>query len=424
MIYLGLGSNQGDRRGFIRTAMEQLEAGGFAISETSPVVESPPLLTPGAPADWNRPFMNLVVSGRTRLAPLELLELAKRIEQQLGRDLDAPRWSPRPVDIDILVWNSERIALPGLTVPHPEMHKRSFVITPLMHLAPDLELPGMNISPLQISRQIRPIPLWMGIVNLTPDSFSDGGVFDSKERLQETLSEWIDAGVHILDVGGESTRPGGGSVAVEEEWARLAPVFELLNRLEDRHPLMPLISVDTRHPEVASRALQAGADWINDVTGLDNPRMLELLAGARGGVAMHSLSVPVRPGQTLPQEPPVVKQLETWLVQRREKWLEHGVDMGKLIFDPGVGFGKSPLQNMEIIKASGRLRQLGFRLLIGHSRKSFMNSFTRHDFGQRDMETLGLSLAMCEQGVDILRVHDPVSHLRAYRAWSHARALI
>ncbi len=424
MIYLGLGSNQGDRRQLLHTAIGQLEVGGFNVRQVSPVVESPPLLAQDAPADWNLPYLNLVVGGDTQLAPLEVLRLAKSIEQALGRDPQAPRWSPRPIDIDILLWHHEKIASPELTVPHPEMHKRSFVITPLLHMAPNLPMPVMNITPLQISRQIRPIPLWMGIVNLTPDSFSGGGVATAGRTLERMLEEWILEGVHILDGGGESTRPGGGKIEIDEEWNRLAPVFEIVEQLRERHVLMPLISVDSRHPEVAERALRAGADWINDVTGLGDPGMLRVLTGASGGIAMHSLSVPVVPGEVLPQDRPIEGQLLDWLQKRMAWWLEQGVELDKLVFDPGVGFGKSPLQNMEIIRATARLRAHGLRLLVGHSRKSFMNSFTRHEYGQRDIETLGLSLAMCEQGVDILRVHDPLLHIRAYRAWAHARALI
>jgi dihydropteroate synthase len=112
----------------------------------------------------------------------------------------------------------------------------------------------------------------------------------------------------------------------------------------------------------------------------------------------------------------------SWLENQRAVWQAAELDIGNIIFDPGVGFGKTALQNQEIIKQTASLRQQGFRLLIGHSRKSFMNNFATQDFADRDIETMGLSLAMCEQGVDIIRVHDPLSHIRAYRAWAQIRA--
>ncbi len=422
MIYLGLGSNRGDRRQFLATAIEKLAAHGFKVNRISPVVESPALLKEGADADWNRPYLNLVLQGEIDIAPHQMLALAKEIEQAMGRDLHAPRWSPRNIDIDILLWDELKITTPDLTIPHPEMHKRAFVMTPLMHLEPNLIMPNLRLSALQISQQIRPIPLWMGIVNLSVDSFSDGGSNSDEDALLQRLDEWITEGVHILDFGAESTRPNAQEVSARDEWAQLEPIFKLLEALRRKHPLMPLISIDTRHARVAEQALQKGADWINDVSGLGDPEMMALLSEHQAGaVAMHSLSVPVKPGEVLDASRPVEGQLIEWLHNRAQCWEKAGLDSGKIVFDPGVGFGKSVLQNLNLIKAVARLRDQGFRLLVGHSRKSFMNSFTEYEFSERDLETLGLSLAMCEHGVDILRVHNPVMHLRAYRAWAHAQ---
>lgn len=423
MIYLGLGSNQGDRRKYLTRALALLAQGGFEISRVSPIVESPALLKKDALPEWNRPYLNLVVAGNTQHTPDEILKLAKKIEQALGRDLQASRWSPRNIDIDLLLWNDERINAPDLSIPHVEMHKRSFVITPLLHLAPNFTIPGINLTPLQISRQIRPIPLWMGVANITPDSFSGEGGYKALSALETQFETWIEAGVQIMDLGGESTRPGAGPLSAEDEWARLQPVFDLLARLRSKHELMPLISVDTRHAAVAQFALESGADWINDVTGLSDPVMQAVVREhGVGAVAMHSLSIPVQPGEVLDSRVPVAQQLVAWLDAQRAVWLEVGLDIGNIVFDPGVGFGKTALQNQDIIKQTATLRQHGFRLLIGHSRKSFMNSFTTQAFADRDIETLGLSLAMCEQGVDIIRVHDPLSHIRAYRAWAQIRA--
>jgi len=240
--------------------------------------------------------------------------------------------------------------------------------------------------------------------------------------LEAQLKTWVESGVQILDMGGESTRPGADTISAEHEWQRLKPAFELLDRLAEKHEFMPLISVDTRHAQVARKALERGADWVNDVTGLSGTAMHALVREKEATtVAMHSLSIPVRPGETLATDRPVDLQLLDWLDRQSVAWKEAGLDIGRIIFDPGVGFGKTALQNQDIIKRTASFRRHGFRLLIGHSRKSFMNTYAAHAFADRDIETLGLSLAMCEQGVDIIRVHDPVSHIRAYRAWAQIR---
>jgi len=422
MIYLGLGSNCGNRRKFLETALVKLQQSGFSVLVESPVVESPALLKEDADPDWNRPYLNLVLGGETSLSPHEMLALAKQIEQAMGRDLNAPRWSPRNIDIDLLLWNEQDINTPDLRIPHPEMHKRAFVITPLMHIAPDLILPHLNLSPLQLSQQIRPIPLWMGIVNLTPDSFSDGGQNTDMNMLESRLDAWIEAGVQILDFGAESTRPNAQSLNAAEEWSQLKPVFPLLDRLRSRHALMPLVSVDTRHVQTAARVLNGGVDWINDVSGLQDGAMQALIRDHKASVvAMHSMSVPVKPGETLDPAKPSAQQLIAWLAERAEQWQQAGLKPAQIIFDPGIGFAKNAVQNLSLIKSTALLRGQGFRLLVGHSRKSFMSSFTQAQAADRDMETLGLSLAMCQQGVDILRVHDPLNHIRAYRAWAHAQ---
>ena len=134
---------------------------------------------------------------------------------------------------------------------------------------------------------------------------------------------------------------------------------------------------------------------------------------------MHSMTIPVDPSVRLSEDRSAIAQLNEWLEQRLERWDVVGLDISKIIFDPGIGFNKSPLQSLELLQNCNAMRQSGLRLLIGHSRKSFMSGFTGEDFADRDLETLGISLSLSQQGVEIIRVHDPVSHIRAYRAWSH-----
>ena len=421
-VYFGLGSNQGDRLAHLDEALRELERAGARDVAVSPVVESPALLPAGAPADWNRPYLNLVARARIPRAvdPDDWHRTIKSIESRLGRDLSASRWSPRPVDIDILLWGRRTIRTEHLTIPHPEILERSFVLTPLAHLAPRMTIPGQGeATVLEWSGRVRPIPLWMGVVNCTPDSFSGGGGAFDPERLAATVDGFAAAGAHWLDLGAESTRPGARPVSPEAEWARLeGPLREVLSHFRDAR-LRPRVSVDTRHPEVAERALVLGADMVNDVSGLGTARMRRLAreSGAEW-VAVHTVSVPADPARRLPPRPAAADALAGWLARRRHEWEAAGLDPGRILFDPGIGFGKDTLQALDLLSALGRFRDEGFRVLVGHSRKVWFGG-GGPPAPERDPETVGASLALAARGVEVLRVHDVALHTRAYRSWVH-----
>lgn len=422
--YLGLGSNIGDRRESLRRGIAALENDGVAVRRVSPVVESPALLPPDAPPDWNLPFLNIVLDAQTHDEPDALRRKIKLIEQSLGRGQDN-RWAPRPLDIDILLWGDAHIESETLTIPHRDVHRRSFVLTPLMALAPRLRLPGRpEKTVLEWSHSLRShIPLWMGIVNLTPDSFSDGGLFTGWTDAEAHIDEMLAAGVNIIDLGAESTRPGAEPIAAAEEWRRLEPVLaRLLEKIGDDR-LRPRVSVDTYHPETARIALELGVDIINDVSGLTNPAMIELARSSDADwVAMHSLSLPVDKNETLAAGESAYAAVEAWLLERLETWDKTGIDVARVIFDPGIGFGKDALQSLELLRSAGRFREHGLRVLVGHSRKSFFGNLAGASAEDRDFATVGASLALCEQGIDILRVHNVPLHVEAYRGWSHTLA--
>ena len=419
-IYLGLGSNLGDRQQHLAHALDELAAAGVRIVRVSPVVESPALLPDDAPTEWNRPFLNLVAECSSNATPHELLDLAKRVEAALGRG-EHERWSPRAIDVDILLYGREQIATHRVQIPHPGVTHRAFVLSPLAMLAPRLTIPGRGTATvLEWSRRAGVIPIWMGIVNVTPDSFSDGGELADASAVQAHVEALLGAGAQIVDLGAESTRPGATPLAAHSEWARLE---QPLARVAAKHAaarLRPLLSVDTYHAETARRALAAGADMINDVSGLTQPAMIELAAeSGKDFVAMHHVTVPADPKRVLPPDQDPGEALERWLAERVRAWERAGLDLARVVFDPGIGFGKNPLQSLKLLRHMRRFEHYGLRCLVGHSRKSFMQAVAGADKAERDFFTVGASLALCAQGVEILRVHNVPAHVAAYRGWAH-----
>jgi 2-amino-4-hydroxy-6-hydroxymethyldihydropteridine diphosphokinase/dihydropteroate synthase len=420
-VYLGLGSNLGDRREHLARALERLAAHGVRVVRVSPVVESPAMLPDDAPVDWNRPFLNLVAHCRTDAAPAGVLDGLKVIERELGR-VDRGRWAPRPIDLDLLLYGRETLANDRLRVPHPGIAERAFVLAPLAALEPRLTIPGLGArTVLEHARAGRQhLPLWMGIVNLTPDSFSDGGELADDASAEARAAKLCADGAEILDLGAESTRPGATPLSPDEEWARLEPV---LGRLVDRYRgalLRPRISVDTYHAHTARRALALGADIVNDVSGLTAPAMIELAATSGADfVAMHNLGVPADKARVLPADQDPTAAVEQWLEQRSGEWERAGIDLARVVFDPGIGFGKNALQSLRLLRNLERFQRFGLRLLVGHSRKSFMQQAAAAEREDRDLFTVGASLNLCRAGVDILRVHNVAAHAAAYRGWAH-----
>lgn len=420
-IYLGLGSNLGDRRQNLHDSIVQLEQHGVRCVRYSPVIETPALLPPDAPWEWNKPYLNMAIEVSTDLSPQQVLDKIHSIQSAMKRQA-SKRWAPRPIDIDILIWHEQQIQTESLSIPHIGLHLRHFVLTPLIALSPSLTIPGRGDKTLlQWSNELpHHIPLWMGILNATPDSFSDGGVNFETDALMKNASQMTDHGASILDIGGESTRPGAEHIDPATEWQRIGPFIETVTTASDNY-VRPFISVDTRHADTTAKSIACGVDYINDVSGLSDPAMIELAAENNcQWIAMHSVSVPADPKQILQEDP--VQEVTRWLESKLTQWSKAGISLDNIIFDPGVGFGKDPLQSLKLLQAAGQFRQHGVRLLIGHSRKSFLKQFTSDDLSQRDQATIGASMQLCQQGVDIIRVHNIADHMAAYRGWSHLNA--
>lgn len=280
-------------------------------------------------------------------------------------------------------------------------------LTPLLHLRPTSYLAQAPSDQ----------PLWMGILNITPDSFSDGGRWTGLDHIEATVAEWAEHGVHMIDVGAESTRPHANKVDPQVEWQRIEPVLQRLTELFADRRLRPLLSLDSRNVATLERGAEAGVDVINDVSGLERSDICAFVATSELPViAMHAMSVPVVPAETLSGDISAIDHIERWLKQKQNDWEQAGIDLSRVIIDPGIGFGKSPTQSIELLANVERLRSHGHRVAMGHSRKSFMTGFAPDLASDRDPETLGISLGLARQGADIIRVHDPVTHIRAHRA--------
>lgn len=247
-----------------------------------------------------------------------------------------------------------------------------------------------------------PGPVLMGILNVTPDSFSDGGDFFSADVAIAQAEKMLDEGARIIDVGGESTRPGSDPVSPEEELCRVIPVLRGI--LEVRSEA--IVSIDTYRASTATVALDAGALIVNDVTALGDPEMADLVA-ERGSriVLMHMLGEP-KSMQQDPHYEDVVREVRDFLASRAELAIRAGVEEENIILDPGIGFGKTLQHNLELLSNLDVLVRLGFPVLVGASRKSFIGKVVGSDIKSRLFGTVAASVMAYERGAAFFRVHD------------------
>ncbi|WP_254509929.1 dihydropteroate synthase [Anatilimnocola floriformis] len=259
-------------------------------------------------------------------------------------------------------------------------------------------------------------PAWMGIVNVTPDSFSDGGQFFDSASAIRRAEELLAEGADILDIGGESTRPYATPVSEDEELRRVLPVIAAIRKNNPQ----AIISIDTTKPVVAAAAIEAGAEIINDITGLADPRMMQLAVDSRAGVcAMHIQGTP-QTMQDRPHYDDVVREVYEHLELRRDQLLAAGVERERICLDPGIGFGKTHEHSITLVRNCAGFHQLGCPILVGHSRKGFIGQLLGDKTADRSAGTLGASLALALQGVQIIRLHE----IRATReAWQLLRAM-
>jgi dihydropteroate synthase len=259
-----------------------------------------------------------------------------------------------------------------------------------------------------------PIPKVMAILNLTPDSFSDGGQISSAHDAQSRALELVGDGADLLDLGGESSRPGAEPVPVEEELRRVIPALEAIA------PQVAVpISVDTTKAEVARRALLAGASIINDISGLAaDPPMREVVAESGAGVVLMHMQGTPQTMQLDPRYDNVIGEIHDFLAARIDWAVAGGIPRECIAIDPGIGFGKKTRHNAEILRNLDQFANLGCAILVGTSRKGFLGKITGRDNSNRATASAVSSLAACAKGASVVRVHDVAPMVDAIRLWT------
>jgi dihydropteroate synthase len=254
--------------------------------------------------------------------------------------------------------------------------------------------------------------LVMGVVNVTPDSFSDGAMFASVDDAVAHGARLVDEGADVVDVGGESTRPGSDPIEADEEILRVVPVIEGLAKARPGTP----ISIDTRKPEVASAALDAGAGVVNDIAGGGNSALLETVSRTGAGVIlMHMLGEP-KTMQDDPRYDDVVAEVHEFLRERIEAAVFAGIPEERVCIDPGIGFGKTVDHNLALLRAVPALRMLGAAVMVGASRKGFIGMLTGvEDPAARLEGSLAVAVLAAAHGADLVRVHDVEATVRALK---------
>ena len=258
-------------------------------------------------------------------------------------------------------------------------------------------------------------PQVMGIVNVTPDSFSDGGLAADRAAAIRHCEQLLAEGADLLDIGGESTRPGSTPVSLDEELARVLPVLDAALTLG-----CP-VSIDTNKPEVMRAVLARGADIVNDINALQAPGALDAVAEhARCGVCLMHMRGDPATMQQRPHYDDVLREVGEFLDERLRACRNRGVADERIVLDPGIGFGKSVAHNLDLLRRQSELLALGRPLLVGWSRKSTLGALTGRDVSQRQAASVAAALAALQSGARIVRVHDVAATVDALKVWAAA----
>jgi 2-amino-4-hydroxy-6-hydroxymethyldihydropteridine diphosphokinase / dihydropteroate synthase len=444
-IVIAVGSNVGDRVSTFDKALKLMKSSGVNITKHACLYETAPAYVTDQPR-----FLNSAVRGTTKLGPHELLKLLKEIEKNIGRT-DGIRYGPRPIDLDILLYGNCQINSETLIVPHERIHERPFVLAPLVDLLGTSAADGTETSWHSLSKCSggffelwnklggesiigtegikRVLPagnhlldwcertLVMGVLNLTPDSFSDGGKFQDVEAAISQAKLLISEGADIIDIGAQSTRPVAKRLSPNEELERLVPFLDEVAKIPEMEG--KLISVDTFYAEVAMEAVKRGAHMVNDVSGgkLD-PAMIEVVAELGVPyVIMHMRGDPstMQSEQNLLYDD-ICKEIASELYAQVRQAELSGIPLWRIVLDPGIGFSKKSEQNHEVIMGLDSIRrEMGkmsvgashVPILLGPSRKRFLGQIcNRANPIDRDVATVAAVTAGILNGANIVRVHN------------------
>lgn len=246
----------------------------------------------------------------------------------------------------------------------------------------------------------------VAILNITPDSFSDGGLYFNPQAISKQIDAIIASKADIIDIGAVSTRPNGAIVSTEEEIARFNMLIPLIKPILANTNIQ--ISIDSHNVKTLEYVLkELPVAWINDQSGLADDRIIDLVTGTNLKLAiMHNMGLPVDPSKHIPDDINVVDFVKNWLGEKAEYLLKQEIRKEQIILDPGIGFGKTANQSWQLIKHAKEFTDLGYEIIYGHSRKSFMNLITDKSFAERDLETSILSFFLSMQGINYLRIHN------------------
>ncbi|TVS87834.1 dihydropteroate synthase, partial [Wolbachia pipientis] len=409
MIYISVGSNIGNRFSHLQRAAQLLKERYFKDLKSSIILETKAILPDGAPSGWDKPFFNMIVYGSCSSSPEELLKGLKQIECDIGRLQVYEKWAPRVIDLDILLWDDLTLDTPYLRIPHPELINRPFLLHLMAMLNPMDNTPIINKTFGTVAYDIPNIqdcflksftlsPELVGIVNITPDSFSDGGLYYDADQATKQALQLVSDGASIVDLGAQSTRPGSLMQIPEEEYARLKPVLDNLSDYMKAGDIK--VSIDSFWPDVILNVLKHyKITWVNDQKGdLDDNTLKAVASSGCSIVIMHSLSIPPHKDNIIPDDTSTINH---WAERNINRLLALGFDQSSIIIDPGIGFGKSLYQNIWLLRNIEALQSFGCKVLVGHSRKSFISSFSTEPVFNRDLETIALS-SVLHNKVDFL----------------------
>lgn len=433
MIYISIGSNQGDRLANLNAAVSLIK-NYLTDFQISIILETVAIIPPGSPKTWDKPYLNMVVRGFCHLTAEQLLKVLLDIENTMGRPSIHDKWSPRVIDLDIVLFHDQIINLPNLVIPHPEMFNRNFLVH-LIALLDHQYIYNINDDSSYYGKTFGEIaynlgfakesfmqslvvkPEFVGVVNVTPDSFSDGNMFLDPKIALNKAQGLLAEGASVIEFGPQSTRPNNDiMVGPKDEWQRLKPVLDCMQSWMEEEGCKYRISIDSFVPETIMRVIDNyPVSWINDVKGdLGDDVLRHIAKSGCKFVAMHSVSIPPNNTDIIAFDKNPIEVICDWAKLLLDKLDSCGFTREQVILDPGIGFGKSAYQNLFLLNNIQKLKIFGRKILVGHSRKSFISSFSKVTALERDLETIAITEQLYNCGVDYLRVHNIKDHQRFF----------